>query len=304
MAERCDLRRLGRVDALVTAVACLLLVLLVPVLLAKPREQSVRVLCAANLSQIGKTMLLYAGDNEGVFPRPGGQWTQWGPTTNWMATSRTQAFRMAPDASGGWATISSSFYLLVKYYQMPPRLFLCRGDRGAAAFNLSRLSASLPPNFSLIDAWDFGPQDESFRHCSFSYHYPYSHHPLTTSGDPNLAVAADRNPFIEGSLGAYSELRLGDRLAPRYEILEGKYVGNAIAHGQDGQNVLFLDGRVTFETRPSCAVDGDNIYLVSIYGDRGSPGGIVPAVNRGGPYNERDSLLVNDPNSFSSGVKK
>jgi hypothetical protein len=161
MAERYDLRRLGRVDTLVTVAVCLLLVLLVPVLLAKPREQSARILCAANLSQIGKTMFPYAGDNEGIFPRPGGQWTQWGPTTNWMATSRTQAFRMAPDASGGWATISSSFYLLVKYYQMPPRLFLCRGDRGATEFNLSRLSASLPPNFSLIDAWDFGPQDES-----------------------------------------------------------------------------------------------------------------------------------------------
>jgi hypothetical protein len=115
-------------------------------------------------------------------------------------------------------------------------------------------------------------------------------------------VAADRNPFIQGSLGAYPGFR--DHVALHYEIPEGEYVGNAIALGQDGQNVLFLDGRVTFETRSSCAVDGDNIYLVSVYADRGSPRGVVPTVQYASPLHERDSLLINDPNSFSSGVKK
>jgi len=82
MAEQRNLSRLSRVDAVVIAAVCLLLILLVPVLFARPREQAVRILCAANLAQIGKAMLMYAGDNDGVLPRAGGPSTVWGGTPN------------------------------------------------------------------------------------------------------------------------------------------------------------------------------------------------------------------------------
>ena len=92
MAEKRNRRGFTRLDALFAGVACLVLVLMVPVLLAKPRERSIRTLCAANLAQIGKTMFLYAADNEGTLPRAGGLNTAWGPVANWHGISRNAAF--------------------------------------------------------------------------------------------------------------------------------------------------------------------------------------------------------------------
>ena len=143
MAEQHGLRRLTSADVLVAAVTCLLLILLVPVLFAKPREQSVRKVCAANLAQIGKAMFLYAGDNEGDLPRAGGPSTVWGTTPNWTAPHRRMAFNMRADGTGGTASINASLYLLVKYYRVSPRVFVCKGDRGTTELKLSELTGLL-----------------------------------------------------------------------------------------------------------------------------------------------------------------
>jgi hypothetical protein len=92
MAERRRLRGCTRVDALVVGVVVLVLALLAPVLLGRPREWSIRTVCAANLAQIGKTMFLYANDNQDALPRAGGPTTLWGLTPNWAGFSRQQAF--------------------------------------------------------------------------------------------------------------------------------------------------------------------------------------------------------------------
>lgn len=311
MGERCSLRRPGRVDVLVAVALCLLLILLVPVLMAKLREQSIRRVCAANLSQIGKTMFLYANDYKGALPRAGGPTTTWGPIPNWMANNFYSACAISADGSGGRATISSGFYLLVKYYQAPTRLFLCRGDKGTTEFKLSNLAAALPTNFTLNDAWDFGPVSESYKHCSFSYHIPYGQFPLTTSRDPNLAVAADRNPFLK-SPGAEASLVVNFK--PDLDVFRGTpeqaCAGNAVVHKRDGQNVLFLDGRVTFEKRAYCGVktaswgkDKDNVYLVSMDFRGGSAIGTVPATSSQA-MNESDSVLVHAPPSWGPIISK
>ncbi len=304
MAERHGLRRLTPADVLAVATACLLLILLVPVLFARPREQSMRALCGANLAQMGKAMFLYAGDNEGILPRAGGHNSLWGMTPNWTGMNRWLAFNLAMDGTGGVASINASHYLLVKYYQVPPRVFVCKADRGTTEFKLSELTG-MPTNFGLSDAWDFGPPAESSRHCSYAYHTPYNQYALTTSRDPNLAVAADRSPWIESPaagaqyLGVFMpDVTFPGRSTPGTRAQARN--GNSIAHQQDGQNVLFLDGRVTFETRSYCAADRDNIYTWStdttghgdVYGAPPIPG------PRSLPSNLRDSLLVHDPQSM------
>ena len=62
-----------------------------------------------------------------------------------------------PTARGGKATISSCFYLLVKYAEVTPKSFICKGDSGTTEFKLSELTAAPAANFELIDVWDFGP---------------------------------------------------------------------------------------------------------------------------------------------------
>jgi len=304
MAERWNRKRLTRADALVVGATCLLLILLVPALLGKPREQSVRELCEANLAQIGKIMLLYANDHGDALPRTGGPTTLWGPVPNWAALPRYPAFGLNANNQGGTATVSSCLYLLVKYYEAPTRLFLCRGDQGTTEFKLSDfLGRSVPTNCTLANLWDFGPRTESFRHCSYSYHIPFSGYPLTTKRDPNLAVAADRNPWLMSPMAGPA---IPAFFRPDLSGFGGTpaqaCAGNAIAHDKDGQNVLFLDGRVSFEKRAYCGIDSDNIYLISFSPDRGSPVGTVPAPPAA-PSNEHDSVLVHDPNTWSSGSK-
>ncbi len=104
---------------LVAGVVCLVLVLLVSMLHAMTREHYFRTVCAAHLAEIGKTMFVYANDNETALPRAGGPTTTWGAVSNWSFPQRYVAFGLAADGNGGKATISSCFYLLVKYYQLP-----------------------------------------------------------------------------------------------------------------------------------------------------------------------------------------
>jgi prepilin-type processing-associated H-X9-DG protein len=299
MAERWNRRGVTRVDVLVAGAVCLLLIVLVPVLLAKPREQSIRQLCGANLAQIGKTMLAYANDYQGALPRAGGPTTTWGSVLNWKFPNRYVAFGLDAKSQGGTATISSCFFLLVKHYEVPTRLFICRDDQGTTEFVLSGWGKSIPTNFKLTDAWDFGPRTESFKHCSYSYHIPFGLYPLTTSRDPNLAVAADRNPWLKSPMSSPASL-LGFK--PDLDMYRGTpeqaCAGNAVTHGRDGQNVLFLDGHVTFEKRSYCGVEEDNIYLISMDLTRGSPLGIVPIPGAVVPSNEHDSVLVHDPDTW------
>jgi len=307
MAEQHSLGRLSRADAVVIVATGLLLILLVPVLFAKPREQAVRALCAANLAQIGKAMLMYAGDNDGVLPHAGGPSTVWGLTQSWMAADRRVAFSMSMDSEGGAASISANFYLLVKYVGVPPRLFVCKADRGTTEFKLSDLF--LPTPRKLADLWDFGPPSEAMKHCSYTYHIPYRLYGLTTSRDPNLAVAADRSPWImspAANPSIWTNFRpdaTGPGLGFPGTSDQGR-TGNSISHGRDGQNVLFLDGRVRFEKRAYCGVEKDNIYTTSrditghgdVWGLRPPLGGAcVPASNN-------DSVLVHDPDAFPSTV--
>lgn len=298
MAEKGNLKRLTRVDVVAVLAVCALVSLIVLPVFSGSRERSIRMVCKANLSQIGKAMLIYTGDYEGAFPRAGGPSTVWGQTANWMAPDRYAAFGLSrADAAGGMATITASLYLLVRHLELPPRVFLCRGDAGAKEFTLSEHSY-VPPAFELTDAWDFGPSVSSM-HCSYAYHIPYDPCALTINRDPNFAVAADRNPWIISPAAAPGDFSLFRPDIPPWDgSTEHARAGNAIAHQRDGQNVLFLDGRVSFETRSYYGVEEDNIYTVSM-GSWGEPLGIAPVpqpyLRAAGP---QDSLLVHDPDTM------
>jgi hypothetical protein len=301
MRKKGGKRGLTRLEALVLAGLYLLLTALVPALFAMPRARASRVLCGANLARIGKTMFVYADDYDGALARAGGPTTTWGPLCNWLAPDRYGAYGLnRTGGSGGQATLSSCLYLLVKYYRAPPRLFICKGDIGTSEFKLSNLPAgTVPPGTQLSDLWNFGPAPVAMTNaCSYAYHAPFGSLALTTARDPNLAVAADRNPWLNSPSadakpypGTGAALFRPD-IEPYYGSSAQGRNGNAITHEGDGQNVLFLDGRVVFETRAYCGVRRDNIYTM---GDRG--GGALmgsPAVSSSQPQHADDSLLLHD----------
>jgi hypothetical protein len=269
--------------------------------LARVRQLAFRMTCGTNLSGIGKAMLLYSNDYQDELPRAGGRNTTWGAVPMWNAPSRYQAYGLAADGSGGTATISSCFYLLVKYTEVTPKSFVCKGDAGTTEFKLSDLTTTaVASNFELIDAWDFGgPISESVKHCSYSYHMPFGLYALTVSSEPGFAVAADRNPFQKSPA---SDAKLIGAFKPDLDAFKGTAdqakEGNAIAHQLDGQNVMFLDTHVAFEKRAYCSIEDDNIYLISNVVDKGSPIGTVPVAPAVVPANRKDSVLVHDPDAF------
>jgi prepilin-type N-terminal cleavage/methylation domain-containing protein/prepilin-type processing-associated H-X9-DG protein len=271
----------------VISIIALLMAILMPAL-AKVRSIAFRMTCGTNLSGIGKAILIYASDYEDEFPRAGltpAVLDERGITdcmavnsgiSGWAADTRDLAFE------NGMATVSSCLYLLVKLADVTPKSFICKSDADTTKFELADgfAPAAVPPDFELINAWDFGPwkdkQDNADNRCSYAYHHPFSVFALTTSCEPGMAVAADSNPWMwhagmspvknSGENGAYPGTNYsrgpygskgiydpyGDRDHIRY--------GNSVTHQEEGQNVLYLDGHVSFEKQPFCGVEEDNIY--------------------------------------------
>jgi prepilin-type N-terminal cleavage/methylation domain-containing protein len=290
----------------VIAIIALLMGILMPAL-SRVRQLAFRLTCGTNLSGIGKAMLLYSNDYQDELPRAGGRNTTWGQVAQWDAANRITAFGLDATGNGGNATISSCFYLLVKYTEVTPKSFLCKGDAGTTEFKLSDLSTAPASSFELIDAWDFGPATDSYKHCSYSYHIPFGLYALTVSSEPGFAVAADRNPFIISPAGAARDPAtfIPDLPAAGFNGTSDQAKnGNANAHQLDGQNVMYLDTHVTFEKRSFCSIEDDNIYLVSPDALKGNAKGTVPVPPTVSILSRKDSVLVHDPDTFGDPVRR
>jgi prepilin-type processing-associated H-X9-DG protein len=289
---RADVRRgITRLEVLVVALVGVLIVAMIVPACRHARTDASREVCLAHLAEIGKAMRLYANDHEGKFPQPGGRDSTWCPTiSKWNASTRQQAFGTAADGGGGKASITSAFYLLVKYAGLQPKHCVCPDEVGTTEFKLSDV-LGVPEGFALVDAWDFGPQ--AARHCSYAYHPPFGACALSMSSDPRMAVAADRNPWLLGPAGEPEPFALfqKDPSARR---------GNSRSHNQEGQNVLFVDGHVSFQNRSDCGVDRDNIYTIADPASGGPTLGVVPTYYSYRPANRKDSVLVHDAVTYGT----
>jgi prepilin-type processing-associated H-X9-DG protein len=297
-------KKLTHVEILVVVLLCLFLIAIALPASVKSRSDYFRQSCWSNLSKIGKAMVIYANDYEDQLPRAGGRSSVWGPSVRWDAANRFSAYGISPqNGSGGQATISSSLYFLVKYSEVEPSYFICPGDSGTTEFKLSDYPNRNPTIERLIDAWDFGP--EPWKHCSYSYHMPYCAYFLTASSEPGMAVAADRNPWIRSAEAEAKDFRSFKPDIPPWNgtTNEAKY-GNSFTHEGDGQNVLFLDGHVSFKERSYCGVEGDNIYTF-LPGGIGHPQlGIPPIPFVSEPGHNKDSFLVHDPAQHRETITK
>ena len=278
----------------VLAILLMVLMVLLPAYQRERRHENIR-RCGTNLSDIGKAMTAYANDYDGALPVSGGSGTIWGAGLNdWRSDDRDDAFGLDPNGTGGQATIGASLYLLVRHGSLSPESFVCPKDKGTTAFRPAKYGIT---GDGLGSAWDFGP--DPARHCSYAYHLPYSEYKLTTSSEPGMAVAADRNPWIDRPRQKAGEFSLfKPDLAPFKGTSEEARQGNTQTHRTEvsslyGQNVLYLDGHVGFELRAFCGYEDDNIYTTWDGSDRVR--GVPPVPYESRPASERDSLLVNDP---------
>jgi prepilin-type N-terminal cleavage/methylation domain-containing protein len=292
----------------VIAIIALLMGLLMPAL-ARVRQMAYRMVCGSNLAGIGKAMMIYASDWDEEYPRGGTRYCTWG-TDGYIADWEGGTTHVAGGSSGAFstnmATIGSCFYLLVRLADVTPKQFVCNGDTGTKVFKISDVvPAPADVDMEITDGFDFG--DEPGRQYSYAYHLPFGAHTITVSSNPSCPVAADRNPYLDLNADAYvngcgSGSVIGECPTWRSSAYsDPDKTGNAAAHQREGQNVLFNDSHVNFESWPNCGVDNDNIYKYwpsttpttrQKQVDSNPPTGVGVAGEE--PQAEEDAFLVNE----------
>jgi prepilin-type N-terminal cleavage/methylation domain-containing protein/prepilin-type processing-associated H-X9-DG protein len=276
----------------VIAIIALLMGILMPAL-ARVRQIAYRLYCGTNLSGIGKAMLIYSNDYDDELPRAGVSGGSWVQQITFGATTPAQAY------PNGNASITSCFYLLVKYSEVTPKSFLCKGDAGVTEFSPADPAYNMGDR-DLVTLYDFGSIGQ--RHCSYAYHNPFqvagttgTGYGMTSSSDPGMAVAADPNPWQNCTeIQARTPFNAYVYNGSRDQIKKG----NAQTHQDDGQNVLFVDGHTQFEKESNCGVDNDNIYTpwgAQVPNEQQRQQGNIPQ-NPGvtQPLGRNDSLLMTD----------
>ncbi len=307
----------------VIAIIALLMGILMPTL-AKVRQIAARMVCGTNLAGIGKSMMLYGNDNNGEYPRAGGRGSAWasgGLILEWIAPTEDLAFSGFPTKE---ATITSSFYYLIKYAEMNAKQFVCSGDRGTSEFRVSDGQPLAPPGFEVEDGWDFGSNAAGDAvmpgmYCSYSYHMPYNftssftgtitNYAINSISNPASPLCADRSPLSDDKADYRWDPENPDNMPKLVDVqlVDIEMVTNSASHQREGQNVLFNDGHVSFERRPTVGIQSDNIWT---YWSTRPPSDedrqgvlnptqwqtklVPPATPTIGPLDENDAFLVND----------
>lgn len=264
----------------VIAIIALLMGVLMPAL-AKVRQIAYRMVCGTNLSGISKAMLIYSNDNEEEYPKagwPNSTWSKDGELRNWA--DQTGRHYGKP---GSAVTITASFYLLVRYADVTPKQFVCKGDVGTKTFALSDVVEGVldPEVDDVTMVWDFGLKQDlktgyvAGQYCSYSYHMPYMRtqsepgFPITPGSNPASPICGDRNPYLDKNAYAFLE---GEDCGgdPDEECCtwhpEDEYyydpdkTCNSACHQREGQNILFNDGHVLFAKYPNVGLTNDNVW--------------------------------------------
>jgi prepilin-type N-terminal cleavage/methylation domain-containing protein len=309
----------------VVGIIALLVSILMPAL-AKARELAKQLQCATQLSGMGKAVALYQSDYREINPCVG--------TTNWSGSwpfmvdyNLTTGAAGSPDRArnlyggapwltstalintdGSWKypTVGASLYLLVRYEDLVPKMFVCPSAEEGEEMSLEDAIMGFtqsPTNLSgIIKDWVDMIDFFSLRNLTFGYNDPF-YQLLDSSANSSFALMADKSPayyFINtqnatlSHNGALNNLMTASALGypnPYYGAAGNPIFpagadwtdkngsnpdpGNSKNHGTECQNVLYVDSHVTKHTSPNVGLNNDNIYTfwgVTKYGT----GGKVP----------------------------
>ncbi|MGH7179816.1 MAG: prepilin-type N-terminal cleavage/methylation domain-containing protein [Tepidisphaeraceae bacterium] len=265
----------------VIGIIALLISILLPSL-NRARETANRVKCASNLRQIGQAVLLYSNDNKGAYPR-----TMAGTGVPNLPTWGTNATNTDPFLTNGPQNndVSAALYLLLRQQDVTPEIFVCPS--------------------SSAEKWDFGGGANTAlnwsnwnstagvqRNLSYSYENPYPDSNAVSNGfrlnnsiGAEFAVASDMNPGDNTTNvgGSNDNVRAVTTTSSGRDMKQG----NSNNHDEDGQNVLFGDGHVSFEQNPFVGVQRDNIFTTKS-GSTSVTGGAV----LNSPFDGNDTILL------------
>lgn len=248
----------------VVAIIALLISILLPSL-SRARELAKRTMCAANLSALGKSVKIYANENEESWPLPSffkGARVAYCDENQIINTDGSSAqdddsperdvWSSAEDETFGTnISTTRSFWMLVRAGELNPKSFICpsSGDKP-------------DPTDEIELFYDFA----ELENISYGYQVPFG--PFDTrpseNADTRVAMAADKGPHAAGE-GAVLDQNDNYDLDT---VPKKWYRFNSSNHGGtgagEGQNVLFADGHAEFTQKPIVGVDHDNIYTLML----------------------------------------
>jgi prepilin-type processing-associated H-X9-DG protein len=210
-----------------------------------------RVKCASNLRQIGQAILLYSNDNRGVYPRTRASLVKDGqePVPVWgTGVAATQPFKEDGPAEND---VTAALFLLLRTQDITSEVFTCPSS------NDEKDVFGGAPDAAPIGQSNFS---DFKKNLSYSYQNPYptvaaigKGFKLNNAIGPDFAVAADKNP---GTVGAGDNVFKPTATSSAVEMK----LANTSNHDKDGQNVLYGDGHVAWESNPFVGINRDNIY--------------------------------------------
>jgi len=209
-----------------------------------------RTKCASNLRQIGQAMLLYSNDSHGGYPHTRVSAEPVRTPTFGTGVAATQPFD--PDGPAD-NDVTAAMFMLLRTQDITAEVFTCpstnteRDDYGGGT--------NAPINRSNFT--DFK------KNLSYSFQNPYADQSAIEKGwkfnntlGAEYAIAADLNPGTAGN---------GDNVLVMTTTSSAADMksSNSNNHEKDGQNILYGDGHVSWESNPFVGVNRDNIYTTS-----------------------------------------
>ena len=272
----------------VIGIIAVLIAVLLPAL-GRSRESANRVKCGSNLRSIGQMLNAYAVANRGVYPRTFYDTSRTPMAYTDGAPGATSPYTpMGAGAANPFAgakgfvgpnNVPAAMFLLIRTQDISPEVFICPSSEAVRDnFGGGSNSARSRSNFSSLPT-----------NLSYSYANPYpdaatanAGYRLTNEMDSGFALAADYNP---GKHGPYDVTVATTEGAPAADVRKG----NSANHKGAGQNVLYVDGRVSFEATPFCGKNRDHIYTVAGSADGRTP---TSATIVGSPAGLLDSVML------------
>ena len=204
----------------VIAIIALLVSILVPTL-GRARELARQASCMANISAMGKGVIMYSASSGDKYPFP-----QLTSGTGAMGTTYTQSNTDAFLAVGATTPPAmQNIWLLINDNSVGEGVFHCPSDGQWA----SRLNSS-----TMKFGWS------SNKEFSYGVQYPYQYSASTTvlnpawPGDPNgrpgLVIFSDRNPGTQGTTATVGGVNAGVTIVPTNHSADGEATGMKDTH--------------------------------------------------------------------------